>query len=263
MSVTKSGVTLLGRLGAGLEPNGESAKQVTLREVHPSLPLEIQSLTQRLRQPSTRLLTLTGPGGSGKTRLAVEVARELADEFEDGTYMIDLSLLADPKLVPLALAAALTLQEGSSQPVLQRVQEHLGDGRILLVVDNFEHLLTAAPLLTEVLATCPNVKVLTTSRTPLGLYGEHEFPVQPLNVPDLHRALNCAEVGQVEAVQLFIQRAQATRPDFELTDANAAAVAQICVRLDGLPLALELAAARVRLLPRAERSVKLSTACTS
>ena len=227
--------------------------------------LEIQALTQRLRQPSTRLLTLTGPGGSGKTRLAVEVARELASEFADGTCMIDLSLLSDPQLVPSAFAVALGVNEASSQPVLQRVQEHLRARAVLLVVDNFEHLLGAAPLLTDVLASCPDVKVLATSRTPLGLYGEHEFPVQPLTVPDLHRAQNCSEVGQAEAVQLFMQRAQATRPDFELTDANAAAVAEICVRLDGLPLALELAAARVRLLPptellgRLERSLSVLT----
>ncbi|HEY3059586.1 MAG TPA: LuxR C-terminal-related transcriptional regulator [Chloroflexota bacterium] len=259
----------------GLAPPGESTNQTAVAESQTGLPLplttfvgrqlEIQALSQRLRQPSTRLLTLTGPGGSGKTRLAIELARELTAEFADGIYLIDLSLLSDPQLVPSAIAAALGVREWSSQPVLQRVQERLRDRVALLVVDNFEHLLASAPVLNEVLATCPSVKVLATSRMPLGLYGEHEFPVQPLAVPDVHLAQTCSEVAPVEAVQLFIERAQATRPDFELTDANAATVAEICIRLDGLPLALELAAARVRLLTpaallsRLERSLSLLT----
>ena len=227
--------------------------------------LELQTLTLRLRHPSTRLLTLTGPGGSGKTRLALEVAAALAEDFPDGTCLVDLSLLGDPMLVPTAMAAALGVMEASGMSVLRRVQEYLREKRLLLVLDNFEHLLEAAPLVSDVLATCPEVKVLTTSRTPLGLYGEHEFPVQPLLVPDLHRTQTCAEIAQTEAVQLFVERAQATRPDFALTDDSAATVAEICVRLDGLPLALELAAARVRLLPpgtllaRLERSLSLLT----
>jgi len=210
--------------------------------------LEIAALTQRLRHPHARLLTLTGPGGTGKTRLALEVASDLQPEFAAGAFIVDLAPLDDPQLVPSAMAAALGVREAAGQPVLDRVREHLKDKRLLLVVDNFEHLLAASPVIGQLIATCPELKVLATSRTPLGLYGEHEFPVQPLPVPDLQRAHDPAELAQVEAVQLFVARAQATRPDFLLTEDNAPLVAEICVRLDGLPLALELAAARIRLL---------------
>jgi predicted ATPase len=253
----------------------DSRQPAVANSIHANLPVvlntfigrrfELQAVAHELRQSSTRLLTLTGPGGSGKTRLALEVAAQLVPEYRDGVFLVDLSSLSDPTLVPSAIARVLGVREVAGQPILQRVSDYLRDKQLLLVLDNFEHLLSAAHLVSDWLAICPDLSVVATSRTPLGLYGEHEFPVQPLSTPDVRRSHSSAAIAQVEAVQLFVDRARATRPAFALTESNATVVAEICVRLDGLPLAIELAAARVRmltptaLLSRLENSLSLLT----
>jgi predicted ATPase len=202
-----------------------------------------------------RLLTLTGPGGTGKTRLALQVAAEALDDFEHGAFFISLAPLRDPALVIATLAQTLGVKESAGQPLLDSLKDALRDKSLLLVLDNFEQVLAAAPQVADLLAACPQVKVLVTSRAALHLYGEHEYPVSPLTLPDpQHRPL-LESLSQYEAVRLFIERALAVKPDFAVTNANAPAVADICHRLDGLPLAIELAAARIRLLtPQAMRS---------
>ena len=226
---------------------------------------EISELRAELERPEVRLLTLTGSGGSGKTRLALAVATEAGGTFADGVGFVDLAPVSDAVLVPSAIASALSLQgngaalaadeaEGKSSPSREAAQltallGALRDRELLLVLDNFEQLLAAAPYVSGILEACPRLKILVTSRSVLHLEGEHEFPVPLLALPDLEHLPPAGELPRYEAVELFVQRARAVKPDFALTDANAAAVAGICVRLDGLPLAIELAAARVRLLP--------------
>jgi predicted ATPase/DNA-binding XRE family transcriptional regulator len=207
---------------------------------------EVAEVRQRLR--ATRLLTLTGAGGIGKTRLALAVATELLDAFRAGAVFVDLAPLDAPALVVPAIAQALGVREGD-RPLAERLEAALRDRELLLVLDNFEHVLAAAPVVAALLRACPRVKVLATSRAPLHLSGEHEFPVAPLAVPDPRRQLPLEWLAQVPAAQLFVRRAQAVRPGFALSPDNAAAVAEICSRLEGLPLAIELAAARTRALP--------------
>lgn len=196
---------------------------------------------------SVRLLTLTGTGGTGKTRLALRVASDVQKDFTDGVYFVDLAPLFAPTLVPNAIATVLDVAQSVSQPLLESLKHRLRHRKLLLVLDNFEHLLPGAPLVSELLAAAPDLKVLVTSREPLHLYGEHEYIVPPLELPDpemmdLHRLAAC------ESTALFMQQARAVRADFELTADNALDIAQICVRLDGLPLAIELAAARIKFL---------------
>jgi len=181
-----------------------------------------------------RLLTLTGAGGTGKSRLALQVAGELLPELEHGVLFVDLSAVTDPALVPAAMARALNIKEVAGRPVLEAVKDHLRDQELLLVVDNFEQVAAASPVVEELLTTAPRLKVLVTSRVALALRGEQEY-----DVPTLSRA---------EAVRLFTERAQAVRPGFRVTDDNAGAVAEITARLDGLPLAIELAATRTKVL---------------
>lgn len=200
-----------------------------------------------LLRDGARLITLTGPGGTGKTRLSIEVAGDLVDAFPDGIYWVPLAAITDTALVPAAIATSLGLHESGSRPVLERVTEHLREKRALLVIDNFEQLLPAAPLVGELLRGAPRVKVLASSRAPLRVYGEHEFPVPPLTLPD--PGAGPEVLAQSEAVRLFVERAIASKPDFQVTAANARPIAEICSRLDGLPLAIELAAARVKVLP--------------
>jgi non-specific serine/threonine protein kinase len=198
-----------------------------------------------------RLLTLTGPGGTGKTRLALELARLVAPRHADGAHVVPLAPVNGAELVPTAVAQSLGLREGGAQHPAEQVARALAGREMLLVLDNFEHVLEAAPFVAALLAAAPRLTVLVTSREPLRVRGEQELPVPPLGVPAAHAA-DARAVGAAEAVRLFVQRARAGRPDFALTDANAADVAAICRRLDGLPLALELAAARVKLFaPRA------------
>jgi predicted ATPase/DNA-binding CsgD family transcriptional regulator len=205
---------------------------------------------KRLLQIS-RLLTLTGPGGTGKTRLAVRAASEILDYFVDGVYFVDLAPLSDHMLVAKAVAAALGVMGNSQKPLPDILKQALAGREMLLLLDNFEHVIDAAAFVSELLAAAPRLKVLVTSREVLRLSGEQEYPVPPLSLPS-RNGLLVQQISESEAVTLFVQRVQMMMPRFEIDEDNASAVAQICTRLDGLPLAIELAAARSKLLsPRA------------
>jgi predicted ATPase len=218
----------------------------------PATPLvgreqEVAAAEALVGREDVRLVTLTGPGGSGKSRLAVEAAGRLRAAFADGVRYIELASVRSADLVPGAIAARLGLNTSGSR--LRTDLVSYLHKRLLLVLDNFEQVADAAPLLAELLATAPGLKILVTSRSTLRLSGEHEFPVPPLPVPPASAARDAGTAGQYAAVRLFTARAQAVAPGFKLTRQNAGVVAEICRRLDGLPLAIELAAARVRLLP--------------
>jgi predicted ATPase/class 3 adenylate cyclase len=202
---------------------------------------------QRLLEKA-RLVTLTGPGGTGKTRLSIRIAEESAHEFADGTYFVPLAPIVDPELVPSTIAHTLGVQVGGSEMPLARVLEHVREKRMLLVLDNFEQILPAATVVRDLLVAGPYLKVIASSRAALRLSGEQEFPVPPLELPDPERLPALEVLAQSDAVRLFVERAMAIRPDFRVTAENAAAVAEIVYRLDGLPLAIELAAARVKVL---------------
>ena len=196
----------------------------------------------------TRLLTLTGPGGTGKTRLSLQLAAEAAASFPDGAFWVPLAPISDPELVPSTIAHALGVQVSGNEEPLGRVTEHLRDRKVLLILDNFEQILAAAPTIATLLGAAPGLKVVTSSRAPLRITGEQEFPVPPLDLPDPERLPSIEALAQSDAARLFIERARAVKPDFMVTAENATAVAEIVFRLDGLPLAIELAAARVKLL---------------
>jgi predicted ATPase len=204
-----------------------------------------------LAWPGPRLLTLTGTGGVGKTRLAIQVASEVVAAFGDGVRFVALAGLGEPELVVPAIAQALGVQEVVGQPLDARLAHYLQQRQLLLVLDNMEQVVEAAPVIAELLAGCASLKMLVTSRTPLHLSIEQEFTVPPLTIPTQAEAAGrqIATLQQVPAVALFVARAQRTNPDFALTAENAGAVATLCRRLDGLPLALELAAARIKILP--------------
>ncbi|MDQ4144260.1 MAG: AAA family ATPase, partial [Actinomycetota bacterium] len=196
-----------------------------------------------------RLVTLTGPGGTGKTRLALQVATQALASFDDGAFLVDLSSVTDPELVPAAIADPLSVREEVGRRLIDTLADHLADKDLLLLLDNFEHVVESAPRVLEpLLRAGPRVKALVTSRVPLHVYGEQEFPVPPLLLPDPQELPDLESLAQFEAVALFAERAAAARPDFALTRENAPAVAEITARLDGLPLAIELAASRVKLL---------------
>jgi predicted ATPase/DNA-binding SARP family transcriptional activator len=209
---------------------------------------ELDMIAGRLRGEDVRLLTLTGPGGAGKTRLGFQAAAELIEDFPQGVFVVALAPLADPQLVLPAIARTLGLEEAAGTPLLETLAAFVADRRILLVLDNFEHVLDAAPALGELLAAAPALKLLVTSRIPLHLAAEHEFPVPPLALPDPTHLPEFTSLSQYEAVGLFVERARSVKADFEVSAANAPALAELCVRLDGLPLAIELAAARAKLL---------------
>jgi predicted ATPase len=210
---------------------------------------EVAEVRDLLRGDEMRLLTLTGPGGIGKTRLALQVAADLLDDFPDGIFFASLATLTEAELLFPAVAETLGVKETAEQPLDESLKDYLHERRLLLVLDNFEQVLGAAPAVTELLAEAPGLKVLATSRAPLGLYGEKEYAVPPLAVPDVKHLPDLKTLSQYEAVRLFIERAKSAKVDFEVTGESAPAVAEICVRLDGLPLAIELAAARIKMLP--------------
>jgi predicted ATPase/class 3 adenylate cyclase len=238
-----------------------------------NLPTQLTSFVGRDEQvaevvrlmESARLVTLTGPGGTGKTRLSLQVAAEIAGDQADGATFVALATIADPDLVTSAIATTLGLPDAGGKPLRDRLVEHLRDRQHLLILDNFEQVASAAPLLSDLLREAPRLRILVSSRVALRISGEQEYPVPPLELP-AHgnaEATSSEQVAGNEAVRLFVDRARLVRPDFVLDDSNAGAVAEIVSRLDGLPLAIELAAARSRLLspgamlPRLERRLDL------
>jgi predicted ATPase/transcriptional regulator with XRE-family HTH domain len=210
---------------------------------------EIEDVCRLLQRDDVRLVTLTGPGGIGKTRLSFQVAAQAIAAFPDGVWSVRLSRLTDPELVVPAIAQTFDLKDSGGAPLAEVMQRYLRDKRLLLVLDNFEHVVSAAPSIGELLMACSDVKALVTSRAALRLRGEHEYALPPLALPDQRHVSSPERLSQYAAVALFIERAQAAHAGFQVTNASASAVAEICARLDGLPLAIELAAARVKLLP--------------
>jgi predicted ATPase/class 3 adenylate cyclase len=218
---------------------------------------ELEHVRRLLTTPGTRLVTLTGPGGTGKTRIAVQAGAELLDAFPDGVWWVPLAELTDPELVPEAIAAALGVREQAGQPLMAALTDYLGPRRTLLVLDNLEQILGTATHLAALLEAAPGLAILATSREPLRLRAEREVPVAPLTLPPEGILVTPEMALASPAVQLFVARAQAVKPDFALTADNAAPVVAICRSLDGLPLAIELAAARVRLLAPAALLARL------
>ena len=230
-----------------------------------NLPVQLTSFIGREKEISAlrallqtqRLITLTGPGGSGKTRLALQVATAAIEQFQDGVFFIALAPIIEPELVATTIAETVGATESAGRSVFDSLKEYLRDRHLLLCLDNFEQVISAAPRLVELLAACSKLHLLVTSREALRVRGEYEYPVTALTLPNLTKLPPAEDLLQYAAVKLFIQRAQAIKPDFHLTNETAPAVAEICQRLDGLPLAIELAAARIKLLPPATMLARL------
>jgi len=223
---------------------------------------EVTAVKELLLRQDVRLVTLTGPGGIGKTRLGLQVAGDMVDRFPGGVCLVPLAAVSDPGLIASAIAQALGLRESGGQPPTKTLKEYLQNSSLiamLLVLDNFEHLVSAAPLVAELLTASSRLKFLVTSQAPLHVYGEYEFPVPSLALPDPRSVASLEVLSQCPAVALFIQRAAAVKPDFKLTKDNASAVATICARLDGLPLAIELAAARIKALSPSTMQTRLES----
>jgi len=256
----------------GLPDEFPTIRSIDTRPKH--LPAQLTSLIGRGKElgeiadlvSRARLVTLTGPGGSGKTRLAVAAADRLLPRFDDGVFFAPLAPLDDAERVPAAIAASLGIREVPERPLLDVIEEHLRDRTLLLVTDNFEHLTAAAPIVARLLQAAPAMSVLATSREVLRVYGEREYPVPPLPVPPLPVPGSDGASEPLTAnpcIQLFAERATAVRADFRLTPENAAVIAEICRRVDGLPLAVELAAARIRILSPAELLARLDRRLTT
>lgn len=232
-------------------------KEATMSTQATNLPLQLTSFVGRDREigdiarllKERSLLSLTGPGGTGKTRLALRAASQLRREYPDGVYYVELATVDDASLVLNAIANSLRVKEQANRSLLVAVQEFLQNRKLLLLLDNFEHVLEGAPLLVHLLTAAREVTILVTSRQPLRLSGEQEYPVAPLPLPDADSSHLLEKVAESDAVRLFAQRAQLAKPEFELREENVLAVSGICRVLDGLPLAIELAAARVKLFP--------------
>jgi predicted ATPase/serine/threonine protein kinase len=259
--LTKLAMALSGRVH--VEPGAVRSDQSPQHNLPPQrTPLigrgvELATIKGVLLDPAVRLLTMTGPGGTGKTRLAVQIADDLAILFDGGASFANLAPIADPRLVPSAVARAVGVRESGDRPLVEAIAEHLRSrGPTLLLIDNFEQVSEASTLIQQLLDACPSLKVLVTSRVVLRIYGEQEFPVPPLPLPAAD-AVSPSALLECPSIALFVQRAAAGRPDFMLTSKNADAVVAICRRLDGLPLAIELAAARVKILPAPELLARL------
>src|SRR5580693_5514563 len=223
---------------------------------------EIEAAKELLLRSDVRLVTITGPGGIGKTRLGIEIASAVADRFPGGIYFVALSAVNDPGLLLSVIVQTLGLREAGGQSPIELLKKHLQDPSrppVLFLFDNFEHLLQAAPAIADLLAMGPSLKILVTSRAALHIYGEHEFPVPPLAVPDSRSKPSIEDLSKYPAVALFLQRAGAAKPDFELNHENSSAIIEICSRLDGLPLAIELAAARVKVLSLSAMRTRLAS----
>jgi predicted ATPase len=223
---------------------------------------EVAAAKELLLRQDVRLVTVTGPGGIGKTRLAVEVANGLVERFPGGIHFVSLSSLNDPGMIASTIVQTLGIREAGGQSPLKILKKNLLDSLsapLLFLLDNFEHLIQAAPTVAELLTMGPNLKILVTSRAALHVYGEHEFPVPPLALPDSRSMPPVEVLSEYPAVALFVQRAVAVKPDFELNRENALAVTEICARLDGLPLAIELAAARVKVLSPSSMRTRLAS----
>ncbi|MEQ1472516.1 MAG: protein kinase [Candidatus Acidiferrum sp.] len=222
---------------------------------------EVAAVKELLLRDEVRLVTLSGPGGIGKTRLALEVGAEVAASFPGGVCFIPLAGVTDPTLIPSIIAQSLGIKEVSRQINIQSLKDYLHDLRnnLLLLFDNFEHMLSVAPAVAELVTIAAKLKVLVTSRSRLHVYGEHEYPVPPLALPDLRASISPKVLSKNPTIALFLERAAAVKPNFELTQENALAVATICTRLDGLPLAIELAAARIKLLSPAQMQSRLES----
>jgi predicted ATPase/DNA-binding XRE family transcriptional regulator len=253
-------------------PNADAPQPIAeARSTPHNLPIQLTSFIGREKEiteinrllsegeGSVRLLTLTGHGGCGKTRLALQSASGLLDDFRDGVWLIELAPLADPALVPQTVAAVLGLKEEPGRAIQSILADHLRGKRILLILDNCEHLVQASAQFADVLLhACPEVHILVTSREMLGVSGERALVVPSLSMPDPHESPSVELLNQYEAVKLFAERARTVMPGFTLTDENSIAITQICQRLDGIPLALELAAARLRMLPVEQIAARLN-----
>lgn len=208
---------------------------------------EVEEIRDRLLQPETRILSLTGPGGTGKTRLALQAASSLITDFADGVWFVPLASVSNARLIAPSIAESLGVRESAGETILESLRAYLRAKQLLLVLDNFEQVVEAAPVIVDLLSAAPGLQVLVTSRARLRITGEHEIAITPLGLPHEERGIRLDDALASEAVRLFVERAQAVRSDFVLNDRNAGTVVNICRRLDGLPLAIELAAARVRL----------------